>query len=145
MTDILIKIIPLVPAFSVVIAALGLCFAAYSLRRQWRSSAMLVRYEAVRNKRSAAKALRWEIAVIEKALPDRNVKPNLYHANADQVGRMSDAAIETSVKFYAYVDGNPDIQKADATQKANAAIQALDLFLKESSSERRELDDRIKL
>lgn len=145
MSDFTIEIIPFVPALSVLVAALGLAFAAYRLWRQWRASALLVRYEAVRDKRAVAKALRCEISEIQKALPDRIVKPSLYYANADKVGRMDDEAIESSIKFYAYVDGNTKIDQAEASKWANTAVHALDTFLEKSSKERQRLDAKIKL
>ena len=145
LTDLLDLLARVQPGLAVLVSAITVLVALWSILKQSRLSSDLARYEAVRRKRAVAKALREEISAILNAPPDATVKPTIFQAHAADIGRLNEKAIRSIIQFYAVASQDRPLNLESIRAKADAAISDLDEFLTLTEPERNRLSQKIKV
>ena len=144
-TDLLTWLKDFEPALAVLIAVVALLVSVLSTAFQQRRSVELLRYEAVRSKRSTAKAIREEIALLKNIQGDANVDPVVFQALCQSVGRLNEKSIASVINFYGGYASRPKTEEGEMRIRAVQAIADLDNFLKSTEAERDRLSSRLRI
>ncbi|WP_299707074.1 hypothetical protein [uncultured Tateyamaria sp.] len=128
------------------VATLVIAFAAVgtSLFISWYTklwSVYLLRYEAVRNKRATAKALREEILVLGRT-GAKDPNPIIFDGVRGELGRLNEESIEKVLQFYLRPTFHDQYKDYDNVL-GEAAAQALAGFLEDTLPELRYLERRL--
>lgn len=133
---------PGVEELGLIVSLLAVFVSVMLLAAEKRREVVLLRYEAVRSKRSTAKAIRAEIEAIRKS---KRASRDVLLANASDIGRLNRATSQAIMNFYLGLPTNGETIGQEEPLGATDAIRSIDEFLGSTLDERDRLHYQLRL